>query len=209
MLRLVPRQERFYDLLDQTADLVASAAHLLLEMLEHFDRAPELAKRIWQLEKDSDEVTDDIVLKANETFVTPMDREDIQSIARIMDRTLNYINSVAYRVEILKLKDTTPHLVSQAQSLVMAADAMRQAVVAMRKNPDEALRQVEAVNHIETEGDARFREALAALFENTPDSPAEVLELLKLKEIHERIDAAIDRCEDVADTIEGIMVKNA
>jgi len=206
---LVPRDEKFFHLLERTADLLLEAARLIYRLFEHWEEAEAIVARIWELEKESDRVTDDLVYQTNATFVTPLDREDIQGLARIMDRTLNYINSAAYRVKVLQLRRPTPALLHQTEALVQAAEAMREGVYALRKRPREALQHCERVNTIETEGDARFRQALAALFQSAPTDVEGLLELMKLKEIHERVEAALDRCEDVADTIEGSVVKGA
>jgi len=209
MLRLVPREERFFDLLEQAADVLTQGAEALLELFEHFDKRTQIAERIFVLEKTTDRLTDAVVHKTNETFVTPLDREDLQRLARTMDRTMNYINSAANRVHVLDLQTTTPDLVKQAGTLAQAAGAVRQAVFSLRKHPRQALAHCRKVNEIETESDHVFRQALTALFAECPRAVEELWQRLKLKEIHERLEEAVDRCEDVADTIEGAVVKNA
>jgi len=209
MLRLVPREERFFDLLEQTADLVNQGAQALVELFQNFDHRDEATQRIFVLEKASDRLTDAIVHKANETFVTPLDREDLQRLARTMDRVINYVNSAANRVHVLGLDSATPDLIEQAKMLAQATSVMREAVLALRERPREALEHCHQVNEIETASDRIFREALAALFAHCPATVTELWQRLKLKEIHERLEEAVDRCEDVADTLEGAVVKNA
>ncbi len=209
MLRLVPREERFFDLLEQAADLIAQGAQALLEMFQEFDRRGQVAEQIFLLEKASDRLTDAVVHKANETFVTPLDREDLQRLARTMDRVINYVNSAANRVQVMGLEAATPDLIEQARTLAQATAAMREAVFCLRKHPRNALEHCHQVNDIETESDRIFRQALRGLFAECPSDVGELWQRLKLKEIHERLEEAVDRCEDAADTLEGAVVKNA
>ena len=209
MLRLLPREERFFDLLEQTADLVNQGAEALAELFRNFDQRDQIAERIFVLEKASDRLTDAIVHKANETFVTPLDREDLQRLARTLDRVINYVNSAANRVRVLGLEAPTQALIEQACTLAQATSAMRDAVLQLRKNPREALGYCHRVGEIETQNDRVFRQALAALFAECPGDVGELWQRLKLKEIHERLEEAVDRCEDAADTLEGAVVKHA
>jgi hypothetical protein len=157
------------------------------------------------MEKRSDELTDMIVNQVNRTFVTPIDREDIQRLARTMDRALNYINGVAGRMLSYGLSEPTEDLVAQVRHLVKTVEAMREAVKGLEDGKG-VVEKCEQISRLESQGDDLYRAALRNLF---ADPHADPLQVVKLKDIHEAVENASDRCEDVADVLEEVIVKHA
>jgi predicted phosphate transport protein (TIGR00153 family) len=205
MAGLLRRDRRFFQLLDETADGVVETAHLLLDLVDNYENVPEKVTRIRAREKQSDELTDKIINEVNRTFITPIDREDIQRLARTMDRALNYINGVAGRMFSYGLAEPTTDLRAQVAHLVKTVEAMREAVRGL-ENGKGVVEKCEQISALESQGDSIYREALHNLF---ADGNADPLRVVKLKDIHEAVENASDRCEDVADMIEEVVVKHS
>lgn len=205
MLRLIRSERKFFQMLEQTAEGVAETAHLLLDLVEDFRDVEGKVERIKALEKRSDQLTDNIINEVNRTFITPIDREDIQRLARTMDRALNYINGVAGRMLSFGLEEPTEDLREQIRHLVKTVGAMRDAVGGLESGKG-VLEKCERISTLESQGDEIYRQALRNLF---ADSNADPLRVVKLKDIHEAVENASDRCEDVADMLEEVIVKHA
>jgi len=205
MARFIPRDRKFFQMLAETAEGVVETAHLLLDLVDNYENVPEKVEQIRAREKRSDELTDKIINEVNRTFVTPIDREDIQRLARTMDRALNYINAVSGRMLSFNLSEPTEDLRAQIRHLVKTVEAMRDAVKGLHDGKG-VLEKCEEISMLESQGDALYRQALHNLF---ADNNAAPLQVIKLKDIHEAVENASDRCEDVADMVEEVIVKHA
>ncbi len=203
-LSLMPRKSIFFTLFSQHADNALEAAKALESLLADFTRVDEKVKEIHAIEHHGDKLTHEIIRNLNETFVTPLDREDIIGLASRLDDVTDFAYDVAETVVLYNVTTIRPPAVALAKVLIASADEIRVAVGKM-----ERLRDLEPhwikVHTLENEGDAIFREALGALFTGSNDP----VEIIKWKDIYEKLETAIDRCEDVANIIEMLVVKHA
>ena len=205
-MRLLPRDEKFYDLFEKGAHLVVQGAIHLEELLRNFDDVEVKTKKIKAIEHEGDVITHDTIENLNRTFITPLDREDIHDLITAIDDVLDYIEACAERLYLFKIEKVTEEAVLICAVLVKAVKELEQAVSNLRrlKEADSIIKHCAEIDRLENEGDHLNRAAVAKLFEpnNNP------LEVIKWKEIYETIENAIDRCEDVANVLEGIALKN-
>ena len=203
MLRLLPQETKFFDLFEAQAAKVHEAARALEELARNYEQVQEKARHIKVLETQSDHITHDIIDKLNRTFITPFDREDIHALASALDDVLDNIEGVASRLALFHITSVTHEVIQLTSIIEQACGAMRQAVAYMRDftKINEYLIQI---NHLENEADTISRNATADLFRDAAD----FRELIKWKEIYGRLEATTDDCEDVANILEGIVVKN-
>jgi uncharacterized protein len=204
MLRLLPKQIRFFDLFESHAGKVHEAASALHEMVRNYEQTDEKARHIKVLETQADHITHDIIDKLNRTFITPIDREDIHALASALDDVLDNIEGVASRLALFKIRAVTPETLQLTSIVEQSCGAIREAV---KQLPD--LRKINEyciqINHLENEADHISRNTTAKLFEEELD----FRDLIKWKEIYGRLEATTDDCEDVANILEGIVVKNS
>jgi len=207
MFRLIPKEEKFFELLSEAASNLKKAAYEFEDLIKNYGQIQNGAKRIGDFEKEGDILIHTLMDKLNRTFVTPIDREDIHALASNIDDVLDLIHETADIMHLYKLGQTTPALVKQTGILKRAVEEVERAVISLKdhKKSRRTLDYCIEINRLENEGDDWFRSTLAELFSNAK----EPLEVLKLKEIYEHIEQALDKCEDVAVTIEGIVVKHA
>ena len=206
-MRLVPRQEGFFDLFEKQAKLVDAGANALEEMLNNFVDVEDKAFKMKALEHDGDEVAHEIMRKLNTTFVTPLDREDIHSLVSALDDILDFIEGAADRMVLYEVDAPTESAIKLSRILAEATKFVVEAVTMLRDGKKGvAIRQVGIeINKLENQGDKINRAAMAKLFQ-MHDKP---IEALKWREVYYNIETAIDKCEDVADTLESITLKNA
>lgn len=206
-MRFLPRDERFYDLFEASVRKVIEGATRLEELIRDFRDVPVRAKLIKDTEHEGDVITHNTIEMLNRTFVTPLDREDIHGLICSLDDVLDYIEACAERLNLFKIARTTQEAVMLAGILVKAVRELEQAVFKLRrlKGADSILEHCIEINRLENEGDYLNRAAVAKLFEPQNDP----LEVIKWKEIYETLENAIDKCEDVANVLEAIVLKNA
>jgi predicted phosphate transport protein (TIGR00153 family) len=203
MWNLIPKDVQFFDLFEKQAECSRKAAELLREMVNHFADARAKASAIKELEHQGDQVTHQLVRRLNTTFVTPIDREDIYALAGRLDDVLDFIDAVAERLVIYRIKEPTSACRAMADVIVEIVAGMNRAVGALRK-PGQAFHEhAVEVNRLENRADNLLRESLAELFDQEPDPIA----VIKWKEIYETMEVVTDRCEDVVNVIEGIVLK--
>jgi uncharacterized protein Yka (UPF0111/DUF47 family) len=203
-LSLVPREQRFYDLFEQQASVLVSAGVLLKETLEDAGDLSARRREIKDLERQGDKVTYEIVRSLNETFVTPFDHEDISGLAAGLDDILDYIEEVADTVNLYGIT-TIPRAANElADLLAQAVEQLEHAVRKLRSREKDGEYAIE-VHRLEDIGDSTSRHAIAELFQGQHDP----LEVIKLKDLYGLLEDALDRCEDVANVIENIAIKNA
>jgi predicted phosphate transport protein (TIGR00153 family) len=202
--QVIPRSHGFYGLFERAAANVAETAEMLRKLLADF-RDPEAAHaEIRQREHEGDEITHEIMRALNTTFVTPFDREDIHRLASSLDDILDGIEAVADLLVLHHIEEILPEMQQQAEVLARAADQTYQAMTQLRRFAGLDKYWVE-INRLENEGDRVYRKTVAHLF----SGEFKAMDLLKWKDLVDQLEAAIDGCEDVANTLESIVLKHA
>jgi len=204
---LLPKDTSFFDLFDQLAGKVLDAARALEEMLERWDRLEARVREMKDLEHECDAITHRTFDKLNLTFITPLEREDIHELASRLDDIVDHIDSTASRLVIYGVKRPTDEAKLLAQVLTRTCIEVQKAVAGLRNLKDPALlsRISVEINRLENESDDILRLALKRLFER---QNGDVLEVIKLKEIYEKLESAVDRCEDVANVIQTVVLRH-
>ena len=203
MFSLFPKQEDFFTLFQRQAALARRGADLLHEMLEHFDRLDERAQELKAVEHEADGVTHDVFARLNRTFVTPLEREDIHDLASGLDDVLDAVEAIGTRLVLFKIPRATPESVQLSGIIARAAAQIEHAVGHLNASKDLLEHTVE-INRLENEADSVSRLAVAGLFSGNHD----LLDVMRWREIYGRLEGAADKCEDVANTIEAIVLKN-
>lgn len=206
MFRLIPQERVFFDLFEKSADIAHRGSKALLELLTHFDDLPERAKRVKDIEHEGDEVTHEVIERLNRTFITPIDREDIHELAVRLDDIIDLIDTAVNRLVLYKVKEPIEDARLLARCLVHATGIIVEMMPLMRnmKHADRTRQLCRDVHTQENEADRIEQHAIATLFDGGHDP----LYVLKWKNIIEDLEASTDRCEDVANVIEGIVLKN-
>lgn len=205
-MRFIPREEKFFDLFEELADKIEEGIKFFLEMVEKYDYSDEKVARLKEIEHEADIITHTTYAKMHTTFLTPLDREDICALVNKMDSVLDMIEASAMRINLYKVKTPSEAIIELALILDKAVNKIKIIVHGMRdmKNARRILDACVEINTLENEGDVILRKTIAQLFENEKD----VVELIKWKEIYERLEEAIDVCEDVSNIAEGIVLKH-
>ena len=199
-----PRDREFFDLFEEAGGNILRAAGLLEEMLRDFPERSELARDILICEQNGDRITHDIIKRLNETFVTPIDREDILALASAIDDIVDYTEEVADYLGLYKIEAPMEQAQELAKILHEAARQINGAIPRLRNFNDIHHFTIE-VNRLENDGDRVLREALASLFERGIDP----MMVIRWKDIFETLEAAVDACETVANVLEGMTLKRA
>lgn len=205
MFNLIPREVRFFDYFDQQSQHIIKAAALLHELVHNFADARAKTAAIKEVEHQGDRVTHEIVKKLNTTFITPIDREDIHDLATRLDDVLDFIEAAAERLVVYRIKEPTSACRAMTEVIVKQVHSMDQAIKCLRTMDPGFHEHAVEVNRLENVADTLLRDSLAALFEEQGDP----IEVIKWKEIYETMETVTDRCEDVANVIEGIILKMA
>ena len=194
----------FFDLFEEAATNVVRGADLLDQMLAHYPDRADLSRDIVICEQEGDRITHDIIRRLNETFVTPIDREDILDLITDLDDIIDLIDEVADYLGLYKIEAPMEQAQRLAHVLLQATRQIAEAMPRMRTFAPISHYTVE-INRLENDGDRISRDAIASLFESGIDP----LVVIRWKDIFERLEEAIDACEHVANTLEGIVIKNA
>jgi len=203
-ISLLPRNENFFLLFEKASDNLVAGANLLQDLMDHYERIEEKAQNIKEVEHQGDLLTHEIVEKLNRTFVTPIDREDIHALASGLDDVLDSIEAVANRMMIFDIPAPTEPLKKMTSILVRAVLEIQKAVHSLRKL-DHLMTFCIEIKNMETRADELSRHLLFELFKNEKDP----ITVIKWKEIYGRMEAAADECNDIANVIESIVIKNA
>ena len=201
--KILPKEKKFFDFLSELSGHILDAATLLNEMLIKFENIGEYKSKIRMIEHKADEVSRKISKELNETFITPIDREDIFQLVHALDNVVDSIDVIANRIFVFKVKNPIEFGPQLSELLLEQAKIIVEAV----KDIDdfkETDKKLVAIHRLESEGDVIFQQAIAQLFENEKD----VVELIKKKEILEILEKAIDRAQRIAILLEGILIKN-
>ncbi len=205
-MRIFPKEIDFFEIFDKAASNLTKATSLLVSLMENFDNLEERAKEIYEVEQDGDMLTHDIMKKLNRTFVTPIDREDIHALASRMDDILDLVWGGVDRMIVFRIAEPTPEAVELAKDLHRTTEVLQKTIRELReKNYSHVQEHCIEINRLENKIDRIFRDALGKLFDDMKDP----LLIIKWKEIYEHLEDASDRCEDVANVLESIVLKNA
>jgi predicted phosphate transport protein (TIGR00153 family) len=199
-----PRDREYFDLFEEAGTNIVRAADLLDQMLRNYPETAGLSRDILVCEQEGDRITHDIIRRLNQTFVTPIDREDIYELASALDDIVDFTEEVADFLGLYKIEAPMEQAQRLSHILLQAARQIQQAIPRMRTFNDISHFTVE-VNRLENDGDRVSREALASLFDNGIDP----MVVIRWKDIFERLEAAIDSTEKAAYILEGIVIKNA
>jgi predicted phosphate transport protein (TIGR00153 family) len=204
-MRLLPKNTAFFDEFDQHTALIVKAAEALRSMSRGEDGPPsDHAGRIKDLEEQGDKIVHHVVTELRKTFITPLDRDDSHRLISGLDDVLDTIEAAAYRLVLYRLPAPDGHVTALVDAVVRSAVVMRDAIANLRDKAryDKALELCVEINELENEADGLLRSALGELFGDGADAIA----ILKRKEIFETLEEATDRCEDVADSIENLLL---
>ena len=206
-MRFIPKEEKFYDLFEELINKIEEGGKVFLCMVETYEYPLPKITKLKELEHEADVITHRTYEKMHKSFLTPLDREDIYALVNKMDSILDMIEASAARMSLYKVKKPTKVIIDQAKILNEAISKVKLIVYALRdmKNAKMIIDACVAINTLENEGDIVLRTAMVDLFEHEKDA----IELIKWKEIFERIEEALDVCEDVSNIIEGIVLKHA
>jgi uncharacterized protein len=202
--KFVPKTTKFFDLLAKLSDNILRGSELMQEMMTKWDNLSEYSSEIHLIEHRCDDFTHKIVSELNETFITPIDREDIHLLVNSLDNIIDSIDVIANRIHLYKVKNRIEFGTQMTDILNLQMKLISE-VVHKFEDDKEMTSKLTAIRNYETQGDVIFQKALAHLFEFESD----VVELIKKKELIELMEKAIDRCQTVAIVIEGILIKNA
>ena len=203
-LSLMPRKSIFFAQFHKHAENTREAALALADLLENFQDVERKVGNIQAIEHYGDNLTHEIVRELNATFVTPLDREDILGLASRLDDVADLANDVAELIYLYKIQRVRPAAVRQAKILVSAANELVEMMSRLERLRDLEQHWIK-LHTFENEGDRIFREAVGELFASERDA----IELVKWKDLYERIEIAIDRCEDIANIVETIKIKHS
>lgn len=203
--RFVPREEKFFDLFEEVSTHMVDAAKTLELLLSDMSRAEHHAAKIKDLEHKCDELTHRTMDMLHKTFITPLDREDIHGLISRLDDVVDLIDAVSGRIYLYDLRDITPEMRSMAETSRMATELIAKTVVTLDKikNPKEVLQNCIEINRLENDADRVLRTAMAKLFREETNA----IEVIKKKEIYQLLESITDKCEDVANIIESIVIE--
>jgi predicted phosphate transport protein (TIGR00153 family) len=203
---LLPQERKFFDLLEKQAGFMVLGAEVLVEGLERWDKPEELRKRLKDIEHDGDKVVHDIYEALNQTFITPLDREDIHLLISRLDDVMDLMDGTARRIQMFQPGEAPAGAVLLADVIHRTAQALLGAVKNLEANKNgtvsEASKQVKL---LEEEGDSLYHEWVSKLFENATDP----LTVIKWKEIYDTLERTLDQAEDAANVLESISIKHA
>lgn len=203
----MPKEGKFFDLFREISDYIVEGAHEFRAMLEDLSHVESRSRNIKHIEHKADEVTHKTVELLHKTFITPLDREDIHKLISRLDDILDLIEAASQRMFLYGINQITPETKDLADVCIKSAEAVRRAVQGLDnlKDSDQILKACVEINKLENEADHILRAGMAKLFKDEPD----VRHLIKMKEIYEILESVTDRCEDVANIVEGIVLEYA
>ncbi len=204
---LMPRQTKFFDLFEESARNMVKVSQALQEMIDTWELVGGRVAEITELEHTGDNITHEIIAQLNRTFVTPFDREDIALLAHTMDDVTDFIHAAADAMLIYKIDQPSQRAKELASIIVEATVEIERAVSGLRRHAElkKILEKCVEINRLENMADRVFRAAMAELFDDAMD----IAQVIKWREIYEHMESATDRCEDVANVLEGVALKHA
>jgi predicted phosphate transport protein (TIGR00153 family) len=205
--RLIPREGRFFELFNAHAAQIVAGSHALLQLMADFEHAATHAEHIDYAERNADKITHEAITLLHKTFITPIDREQIHSLITNMDDILDLIQDVAESVVLYDIRSATAEAQHLAQICQMCCDRVQTTVglLANLKDAEAILKHCEEIDRLESDADRVMRSAMSRLFREEAD----VKQLIKLRSIYMLLEEITDRCEDVANIIEGIVLEHS
>ncbi len=207
-LGIFPKEIDFFEIFDMAVANLSKAASLFFNFMasETFDNIEAKTKEIYEMEQEGDILTHEIIKKLNKTFITPIDREDLYTLASHLDDILDLIWAATERITVFKLKEPTKEAMEMAKDLLMTTEVIQKAIKKLKEKKYSHVQEycIE-INRLENRIDRTFRDALGRLFDEVKDC----IFIIKWKEIYEHLEDASDRCEDVANVLEAIVLKHA
>jgi predicted phosphate transport protein (TIGR00153 family) len=206
-MRLFPKEEDFFAYFEELANKIVEGSRFFLDMTQKRDYSAAKVAKLKEIEHEADVITHNTYEKMHKTFLTPIDREDIYALVNKMDSIMDVIEATGIRIHMYKVKKPDDEIIKQAQILSDAVTKIKEIIHGLRdmKNSKMILDGCVEINTLENAGDVVLRTIITNLFEKEQDA----IELIKWKEIFERIEEAIDVCEDVSNIVEGIVLKHA
>ena len=207
MFAFTPKEDKFYEFFVQTANIAYTEAKLLLDFLNNLENSEENLKKLKEVEHEGDKKQHEILEQLNKTFITPIDREDIYIIAKDMDDIIDYIESTASRFVMFNVNECTEEAISLSKMIVQCC---RELIIIMAelknmKTSKQLSKKIIEVNRIEEDGDVISRKAIGDIFRKD----IKVIDVIKWREIYQYLEDTLDACEDLANVIEGVVMKNA
>jgi predicted phosphate transport protein (TIGR00153 family) len=205
MFGLIPKEEKFFMMFKEMAENIIKGAENLKEMLDFYEDPVASQKRIKDIEHQGDHTTHDIIKKLNKSFVTPFDREDIYALSAALDDIIDLIDASAQRFVMYNVEKPTAEAKELAFLILKCCQTISKAVGLLGGRLEPIAEYCMEVNALENEADRVCREAISRLFDEEKDP----IQLIKWKEIYETLERATDKCEDAANILESVVVKNA
>lgn len=207
MLRLGPRNDVFFDLLEEEVNNLHDGAQLLLDMVHNYTELDRKVERLLEVEHKGDDITRSIMERLNKTFITPIEREDISGLAFTIDEILDMVTGVADRMVLYEVGRPTPEVVELCRHMERATATLVKLIHEMRRLQYDSVRSLcDEVKRWEMEADQVYRRSVAKLLNEPGYDP---LYVIKWKEIYEKLEDGMDFCEDVSNLVEGVILKNA
>jgi uncharacterized protein len=203
MFSLIPKDTSFFRMFSAMSDNLIAGARTLVDLFADYQDVERKIEQVHRIEREGDELTHAILTKLNQTFITPLDREDIHQLASKLDDVLDFINASAARIVMYRITTPPPAAGELAQIILKQSQELQKAVSLMQKNGNILSHCVE-INRLENEADLVAQHAIARLFECEKDP----INLIKIKELLEFLERATDKAEDVANVLETVVLKN-
>lgn len=206
-MRLLPRDETFFDEFEKQGRKTVEGCRAFVALVESPGDIQAQARAISDIEHECDRITHAVVAKLHKTFITPLDRNDIHRLISRMDDVMDFVEAAAERLALYDIREMTKEVADLARVLLASSERVAEAVSGFRdlKNPQRILDKCIEINRLENEADALLRGSLARLFREEQNP----ITIMKWKEIYELLETATDRCEDVANIIEGVVLENS
>ncbi len=206
-LPFIPREEKFFDLFQASAENMVKAAQNLKEMITEWEHVEGKVAEITELEHKGDTITHEIMSRLNRTFVTPFDREDIAQLAHVLDDVTDFIHSAADAMLLYKVDRPGERAKELADIILQGTEEIEKVLPQLKKRIvlSSVLKRCVEINRLENLADRVYRSAIAELFDDSSD----MAHIIKWREIYSHMESATDRCEDVADVLEGVAIKHA
>ncbi len=206
-MRLLPREESFFDDFEKHAAKTVEGCRAFLDMAVSGKDCAAVSPRMKVIESECDHITHGVVARLHKTFITPIDRNEIFRLISKMDDVMDFVEAAAQNLVVYDIHQPTPELAGLARTLLHGAERVLEALSGLRnlKNPALILEKCVEINRLENEADVQLRAAIAKLFKEAKDP----IFVIKWKEIYELLETATDRCEDVANIIEGVVLENS
>jgi predicted phosphate transport protein (TIGR00153 family) len=204
---LIPREEKFFDMLEEACVVLNRAAEKFLAMIKEFDRLQQRSSEIKDEEHACDRVVERIIIALDRTFITPIDREDIHTLATRLDDILDNMEETAYRFAVFRIEKPTPAAEAMARIIHESCKHVTQALALCRnlKEVEKIQEHIREVARLENEADGVYRESESMLFANPPD----ILVLIKWRELYSWLEETVDACKHLAVTISEVVIKGA